>query len=240
MERFRNVDTGVAGEVLEEIASPELLPVQLRVTRPIRDLVRGLVRTTGIEPPLKVSAANGLSSELEVSRFALDDMQLIGVLRSITGGSIEREDVLAYELSLPKAAHVYECRSGSYLGQKSSITDHVPKGIARVYVALSYRVRGVSLQGPTAVRQGNVLRLEVQIKAEGGEIGPHVVHLSVKGPTEEDEQHSYYGQNLELDRGYGTADIPFAFNAPPGEWIIEVRDVMTGITGRLKMVCAPR
>jgi len=34
--------------------------------------------------------------------------------------------------------------------------------------------------------------------------------------------------------------IPFAFNDNPGEWIIEVRDVMTGVTGRLKMVCAPR
>lgn len=228
-------DAGVAGEVLEEIASPQ------SVTRPIRDLVRGLVRMSGIKPPLKVSAANGLSSELEVSRFTLGDMQLIGVLRSIAGGPINHEEVLAYEFVLPQAAHLYECRSGSYLGQKSSITDQVSRGVARVYATLPYRVGGVSLQGPTEVQQGDVLRLEIQIKAESGEIGPHVVHLSVRGPTEKaDSQHRHYAQNLKLDQGRGIAEIPFAFNDTPGEWIIEVRDVMTGITGRLKMVCAPQ
>ena len=228
-------DAGVAGEVLDEIASPQ------SVTRPIRDLVRGLVLMAEIEPPLEVAAADGLSSELEISRFSLGDVQLMGVLRSISGGPIDRADELAYELTLPQAAHLYECRSGSYLGQESKIADRIPRGIARVYAALPYRVKDISLRGPTEVRQGDILRLGIQIVTEGGEIGPHVVHLSVNDPAEKtNSQRWHYAENLKLDQGHGAAEIPFAFNDTPGEWIIEVRDVMTGITGRLKVVCAPR
>jgi hypothetical protein len=228
-------DAGVAGEVLEEIASPQ------SVTRPIRELVRRLLRVADIEPPLKVTTDNDLSSELEISRFSLGDVQFMGVLRSITGGLIDRSDELAYELTLPQTAHLYECRSGSYLGQESRITGRVVRGIARVYAALPYRVKDISLRGPTEVRQGDILRLGIQITTEGGEIGPHFVHLSVNGPTENtNSQRWHYLENLKLDQGHGTVEIPFAFNDTPGEWIIEVRDVMTGITGRLKAVCAPR
>lgn len=101
-------DAGVAGEVLEEIASPQ------SVTRPIRDLVRGLVSMVGIEPPLKVSAANGPSSELEVSRFALGDMQLIGVLRSIAGGPIARADELAYAVYRAGCYHPFSRRTRNH------------------------------------------------------------------------------------------------------------------------------
>jgi len=228
-------DAGVAGEVLEEIASPQ------SVTRPIRELVRGLLRIGGVESSLKVNADDGLSSEIEVSRFALGDMQLIGVLRSITGGSVNPEEVLAYELILPQKAYLYECRSGSYLGKESRITDQIPRGIARIYAALPYRVKDISLQGPTEVQQGEILRLEVQITAEGEEIGTHVIHLSVNGPDKKgSSQRWHYAENLKLDQGYGTVELPFAFNDTPGEWIIQVRDVMTGITGKLTVICAPR
>jgi hypothetical protein len=228
-------DAGVAGEVLEEIASPQ------SVTRPIRELVRRLLRIVDIEPSLKVTADNGLSSELEISRFALGDAQLIGVLRSITGGPIDRTDELAYELILPQKAHLYECRSGSYLGKESRITDQIPRGIARVYAALPYHVKDILLQGPTEVQQGDILRLDIQITAKGEEIGSHVVHLSVNGPNERaNSQRWHYAENLKLDQGHGIAEIPFAFSDTPGEWIIQVRDVMTGITGKLTVICAPR
>ncbi len=228
-------DAGVAGEVLEEIASPQ------NVTRPIRDLVRGLLHIAEIEPSLEVTAASGLSSELEISRFALGDVQLIGVLRSIAGGPVDPEEVLAYELILPQTAHLYECRSGSYLGQKLKIADRIPRGIARAYAALPYRVKNISLRGSTEVRQGNILRLDIQITTEGEEIGAHIVHLWVNGPSEKGiSQRLHYAENLKLDKGHGTVEISFAFNDTPGEWIIQVRDVMTGITGRLTVTCAPR
>jgi hypothetical protein len=91
------------------------------------------------------------------------------------------------------------------------------------------------------VRQGDILGLEMKIIAEGGEVGTHVVHLSVNGPGENDISRCWhYAENLKLDQGHGTVELPFAFNDTLGEWIIQVRDVMTGITGKLTVICAPR
>jgi len=86
-----------------------------------------------------------------------------------------------------------------------------------------------------------MLRLEVQITAKGGEIGTHVVHLSMNDPNEKgNSQRWHYAENLKLDHGHGTVKIPFAFNDTPGEWIVPVRDVMTGVTGQLRVVCGSR
>ncbi len=218
-------DAGVAGETLDETLSPET------VTLPIRSLLAAILSGHGVQAPVEVTAEDGMETELEVSRFALGDGQLIGLVRSIGGDAVDWDDLLACDLKLPAPAHVYFARSGgNYLGKVDTISDRLPRGIARVYTVLPYRVTGLSVELPKTAAAGDVLTVGCHIETEGGEPGPHVFHVSVQEPGGEDApERPEYACNIMAEKGAGSAEIPFAYSDTSGTWTVRVRDVTTGM-----------
>ena len=217
-------DSGVAGETLDETASPET------VTRPIRWVLTAILLGHGVSAPVEVTAQGGMETELEVSRLALGDGQLIGVVRTPAGDAVDHDDLLAYDLKLPAPAHVYSSRSGDYLGKVATISDRVPRGIARVYAALPYRVTGLSVDVPTTAAVGDIVAVKCRIETEGGTPGPHVFHVSVQEPGGEDApERLEYACNIMAEKGAGSANIPLAYSDKPGTWTVRVRDVATGM-----------
>ena len=222
-------DAGAAGEVLEEIASPQ------SVTLPIRRFVAGLVRGAGVVAPVTEKRRAGESPDLELSRFTLGESRLTGVLGSIKAGPVDEDDILSFDLALPEAAHVYESRGETYLGKTRLINHRAPRGIARVYAALPYRVKDVSIDGPGEIRQGELLPLEIAVNAEDGKPGTHVVHVLVLGPADDASrrrERAHYARNLRVENGRAKTTIPFAYNDTPGEWTIVAKDAATGVAGR--------
>ena len=222
-------DAGAAGEVLEEVSSPR------SVTLPIRRFVASLVRGAGVKTPVAETRGSGESPNLELSRFTLGKSRLLGVLGSIKAGPVDETDVLSFDLTLPEATHVYESRSGTYLGKTKLINHRAPRGIARVYAAIPYRVKAVSIGGPTEVRQGDLLPLEIAVNSEDGKPGTHLVHVSLLGPADDRGQRrerSHYAQNLHAEDGLASTAIPLAHNDTPGEWTIVAKDAATGVSAR--------
>jgi len=177
----------------------------------------------------------GESPDLELSSLTLGESRLIGVLGAIKAGPIDEDDILSFDLALPEIAHVYESRSGTYQGKTKLINHRTPRGIARVYAALPYRVKDVSIGGPHEVRQGDLLRLEIAVNANDGKPGTHVVHVSVLGPADDTvrrRERIHYARNLRAEDGRARTTIPLAHNDTPGEWTIVAKDAATGVTGR--------
>ncbi|HUS81204.1 MAG TPA: beta-galactosidase, partial [Armatimonadota bacterium] len=187
-------ETGAAGETIQEIASPE------EVTRPIRELVQALLAGAGVSAPITVEGERGLGPQLEVSRLALGQGRLIGLVRSIQAGAIDRDDRLRCKIALPEPAHVYDCRAGKYLGSTAEIIGEVPRGIAQVYAALPYRVTGLTVDAPPALSAGDQIKLSVKVQAEGGVPGTHVIRLTLTGP--DGKVRPCYSRNLTAPEGY--------------------------------------
>ncbi len=225
--------TGVAGETQEEAASPE------EVTRPIRALVTSLMERAGIHRPL-LADAGAKGSQLEVSRLALGKIELVGILRSITEGAIDREDVLPFTLALEEPAHVYDCRAGKYLGRTDSVEGEALRGVAHLYALLPYRVAGLSVDGAASAAPGDAIEVALAVQAEGGEPGTHVIHVDVQAPGEDAGERHWYSRNVTAERGRATAVIPLALNDPTGEWTVVAREVISGEQARLTVNVAAR
>lgn len=215
-------DGGVAGEVLEESSAG------LSVTAPIRALFSSLMASAGIAPTLEViTAPKDLAAEIETARWNLGDTRLLGVVRSIEGGPIDRQDLLRCELVLPKPLDVYESRSGHYLGKAAKIEDRLPRGVARVYALLPYRVQKVNLSGDSRATAGEPVKMTIRVETDPPAPATHVIHLSVRDP--DDKEITCYAQNTVAKAGAAETMIPLACNDPAGVWKIVARDVATGI-----------
>ncbi|HRU05284.1 MAG TPA: beta-galactosidase, partial [Candidatus Brocadiia bacterium] len=217
---------GVAGEVLEETAAA------LSVTAPIRAFVRGLLDAAGATAPIGVvTTPKEMSAEIELARWKLGEARLLGVVRSVQAGPVDRKDTLSCALVLPKPFEVYESRSGKYLGKTAKIEDRFARGLARVYALLPYRVEKVTLSGGASATAGQAVKVNIGLATSGGPAGTHVAHLSVSGP--DGKERPWYAQNVVVKEGRAEAVIPLAFNDPAGEWKVVVRDVATGVEGAM-------
>ena len=212
--------TGVAGETEEEIKSPD------EVSRSIRDFVRGLLSERGIQSPLSVQVEGGKGPQIEVSRFDVGEGMLVGAVRSISAGPIDPDDLLGCTITLPEAAHVYDIRAGKYLGNVTEISDRLPRGIARLYAALPYRVDGLALTGPGQARAGEAVALEVSLDTGGAEAGPHAVRVTVSGP--DGTERAYHSTNLTAWSNKARASLPLSPSDEPGDWTITARDIISG------------
>jgi len=217
--------TGVAGE------TEEAKEAAFEVTEPIRAFMKGLMDSVGVAPAMVVDA-DGRASELETSRLDLGEIRLVGVLRSIKQGPVDRDDTLPFRLRLHEPAHAYDCRAGKYLGQVETIAGEALRGVTHLYALLPYRVTGLTLDAPAQAAAGDALEVNVQVSAEGATPGAHVVHIEAIGPGEESGERYWYERNVTCEDGRASTTIPLALSDPAGEWTIVARDVISGEEAR--------
>jgi len=220
--------TGVAGETEEEVRSADT------VTLPIRQLVAGLLAKAGVAPPVRVEAG-GHEAQLEVSRLTLGGIELVGVVRQIGAGPIDRTDALPFTLTLPEPRQVYDARAGKYLRQTDRITGDALRGVTHLYALLPYRVTGLTLDGPRAARPGEALEFALMVQADGGDPGAHALHVDVQAPGEEVADRYWYAGNVTCADGAARFALSLADNDPQGAWTITARDVISGETATLTL-----
>lgn len=221
---------GVGGEVqVGSVASQG-------TTGPIRGLMTTLLTDAGVPVPMPVICEGESDSEFELSRFSLGSSQLVGLIRGrqvggvpsfANSGAIDRKDLIACEVDFQIPAHVYESRSGRYLGKVAKVKESIPRAIARVYALLPYKVNSVAITGTSQVAPGEAANVQLGILADG-KVGIHVFHLSIKGP--DGVERAYYAENVIGNGGKASATIPFAYNDPEGEWTVTAKDIATGMT----------
>lgn len=65
----------------------------------------------------------------------------------------------------------------------------------------------------------------------------HVLRIDLYDPA--GEWRREYSQNVVSTGGRYESKIPIALNDKEGEWVLRIRDVISGITREVKFICNP-
>lgn len=130
--------------------------------------------------------------------------------------------------------HIYDVRGRKYLGYGESATLALPSFEGRLLCLLPYEVEGVTLCGPESARPGELVKFNARVTtADGAEPGEHVLAFEVTSPT--GARRPLYGCVRPAADGMAELTIPMALNDPLGEWIVAVRDVMSGCSATARL-----
>lgn len=134
-------------------------------------------------------------------------------------------------LLLDDKKHVYDVLGGEYLGFADGVQRTIQPGMPQLLATLPYKteILRIRLQSNT-VKVGDILDCEMTIIAAGdARVGRHVLRRQFIDPTGEIARH--YTVKATAANGKALVSVPLALNEKTGRWRLQVRDVMTGLTG---------
>ena len=198
-----------------------------------RRLVLGALEEVGIRPPLLFEP---YVPGAHVWRFDTGAGQVIGLLWDAPGFlpgiewqeeakiriAAQQKKTVTLKLDAPR--HVYDVRTGEYLGQTQELTRSIQPGLVHLLSALPYGVTGLAISG-----KASTLAVAAQIEPQDAKPGTHLFHVEVCDP--EGNPVTAYGQNVLAPGGQCRITIPFALSDKAGDWTVTATDVLTGVTG---------
>ncbi len=201
-----------------------------------RELVAQIARRAGVAPSLWVEALAGDSPPrcYERNTFTRGPLAVHALIRDHRRCT----DTEPVGLRFSQLGHVYDVRAKKYHGQNGTLATTLAPGETALYASLPYRVTGLEVQVPERATAGTSMELSCAVRADGPQLGDHVLHVEFRDPAGRILPH--YRQNVLAPAGRTTLQIPLALNDAPGAWSIQVCDVLTGTTtDRSVRVTAP-
>jgi hypothetical protein len=134
----------------------------------------------------------------------------------------------------PERRHTYDLREEAYLGETDRVEKEVDRGSPLVVARLGYKVGGVMVTAPEKARPGLLLPVTCVVTDSEGTPQPgHVIRVRVFDP--DGTECPYYGAWLDGVGPEQSWRIALALNDPPGEWRITATDVISGMTGEVRV-----
>ncbi|MEA3401519.1 MAG: beta-galactosidase [Armatimonadota bacterium] len=196
-----------------------------------RTLLSQAMDWAGVAPPVRIEPPQ---PHVEISRFRAGEIEYVGILQGLprpgmeyTNRQAEIPEPVPVTVHLGRRAHLYDVRAGRHIGERDRLTSRLQPGRAHLYALLPYEVSGVELRLPDTAAQGEQVSYVARIAA-GGDVGRHVIHVTVTGP--DGAERAWYARNLRADGGRAVGGLPFALDDQPGTWTIRATDVATGAT----------
>ena len=200
----------------------------------VRRLTQGALRESDIRPPIALAP---YIPGTHVFRFDTDGGMILGLLWDAPGFlpgiqwneevkielAAAREETVA--LKLDAARHLYDVRTGKYLGTMQEVERSIQPGLPHILSALPYRVTGLSISG-----NATDLSVALAIEPQDAKPGTHVFRIEVLDP--QGNPADAYAQNALAPGGTCKTSVPFALDDAPGDWTVTVTDVATGVTGK--------
>ena len=144
---------------------------------------------------------------------------------------IDRKKGLCVTVRLLFKGHIYDCRSGKYLGNTDTFKAFLVPGIANFYSIQKSRVTGVELQlSKTVVKAGDTVKCT--FKAAGA-VGAQVFNVTVTDPA--GKTPKIYRKNFRCAGNTGVYMFQIPFNAATGIWQVCVTHVNTKAKSALKI-----
>ncbi len=216
-------------------------------------LLAACVATGGVEREVNIWTKPGERRlpGIDVTRFVDGPVEMIGAVISpmrATSGVGEEGKVAfdsfdspaAITVEMPREGHMYDARTGKYHGMGTRFRDRFDPMDAKLYSLLPYRVKGLSARAVGNARAGRDAKLRVELTADGGRPGRHVIRCDVYDPN--GRWRSEYSANVVLDGGRGELILPLAESDRAGSWRLEMIDRVTGLkaSGRVRVRGAGR
>jgi len=157
-----------------------------------------------------------LSGQLDVkTSFSRDG---VTVYEDAAKGHVVRHEV---DVTLPRAAHVTNARTGEALGETSRLHTTLTAGDALV-LALGPERTPLRLEGPGRAKRGEA----PVFTASAPSAGRRLLRWHVRGP--DGGFRPEYAQVTVEEGPSATFTLPSALNDPAGEYRLQVTDVLSG------------
>ena len=127
--------------------------------------------------------------------------------------------------AFPAKGHVYDVRTGRYLGFTDRVTAAVPHAEACVWAVLPRKVGGLRISAPLRVPAGSDLVADLALD---GATGKGVFHVEVVSPNGECRFHMK--RNLDSVGGKARLVFRMARNDVPGKWTLRATDATTRVS----------
>ena len=219
-----------------------------RITPPQGDELlawyQALCTVVGIERPMQIAKTDGTPARgVESFAYDLGTYRVYAFLhnrqlRIHELGPAEVQEQAAFagdwplDVTLPENGHIYNVRTGEYLGCGDFFTATLPDWEPLIVSVLPSRPSALALEVTGAVSGA---WLEATIRLAGmPRGGKHIVNLRLEGPDNAilpDDQI-----NIRLTDNVGTWSYPMPFNQMPGAYTLVAREAATGMEERFAFV----
>jgi len=207
----------------------------------MRAVFEHVLNLAGIGPKIKLAPE---LSGLRAYRYRAGDLRYVGFLqhpcraRAAQFGEIESYKKTFNRTQIPSPVkttaaldgkyHVYDIRRGKYLGYIDEIPMEVGPGRAEFYSLIPYKVKGLEINVPGRIRQGETLEWNARLKTGEGKAGLHIFRITLVSP--QGKEIACYAANVKAEQGRASGKIPMAFNDEPGAWTLRIKDTASGQT----------
>jgi hypothetical protein len=186
-------------------------------------LMRSVLSAAQVAPLAELtSRADPNPSCCEVNRFRGHDNQYYGVFAHT------QPSAQPLVVRFADTRDTYDVRAGRYLGRVQETELSLRAGDAVLLARLDYKLAGLQLIARPAVR-GEPVVVAVQLAASRTP-GRHIVHVQVTDPK--GMARPLYTQNVVIRGGQGELSFLPALNEPAGDWRIEAREVVSGLSAQ--------
>ncbi len=143
---------------------------------------------------------------------------------------------LKARLTIPAAGHLYECRTGKYLGsigEKTTSDVTLYEATGNIFALLPYRVQRLDVTAPPRATLGRPIDVKATVvvapvqRVGDGPYARHVVVLQLRRPDGRELPENRWID--ETVHGSAVDRLYLALNDPAGKWTLIARDVATGI-----------
>jgi hypothetical protein len=147
--------------------------------------------------------------------------RLLGLL---PGKSGEDEEI---NLHLNQSVHLYDIRNKKYLGEGSDFNIQVKTSVPELFGMVDGKINDIEIVAPSTLTRGGTMTLDFKIVGGGATGLKSVVRVNVYDP--EGANTLYYSDNCEVINGSGTHRFKTAMNDLPGQWTIQLTEVISGV-----------
>lgn len=192
----------------------------------LKELAARILSMAGCSPFASVVDASGKALPLcNVYTFHRAPMHFVGILPDLAFPGTN----MPAKLVIPPNYKLFDMRKRA-AADPDKIT--LSPGMAHFYSLLPYRVKGLDLKGPASAKPGATIEIAMQLGAEGGSAGDHVIRVETFNPA--GEYVYYYSDNIVSTKGAATHKIALPLNAASGKWRVTARDLPSGVSGVLE------
>jgi hypothetical protein len=138
----------------------------------------------------------------------------------------ERREHVNVQVKLDRPGHMYNVKTGKYLGYSESATVPVRILEGSIIASLPYKVKNLELKvAENKFKQGDRFSLTVKIIPEtAAEPEEHIVTLRFFDPSGKEAE--YYRKKLVV-KGSVSDSFNLSLNEMPGQWTVKAEDIAT-------------
>jgi hypothetical protein len=209
-----------------------------------REVVRTVLADAGVRPAVSVTDPAGRPvKQVRVARYRFAGHEVVALLSGQLDvkTSFGRDGVTVYEdatkghvvrhevdVTLPRAAHVTNARTGEALGETRRLRTTLTAGDALV-LSLGPERTPLRLEGPDRAKRGEA----PVFTASASSATRRLLRWHVRGP--DGAFRPEYAQVTVEEGPSATFTLPSALNDPSGEYRLQVTDVLSGASAEAKL-----